>query len=77
MPRLPLVRVELDLRIEHASHEAVVNGGEGNITVRFPTLASLLHFATMTRPWWGLIPRAVPIRVEYQGWGWWLRRPPN
>lgn len=61
MIQLPIV-VEVDLLIEHDGRQLTVQGSGGNFVARFPTLASLFHFARII---WAR-RTAAPIDATFQ-----------
>jgi len=64
MQRL-LHALEVHLLVEHAGHQMTVTGSDARFVARFPTLASMVHFA---RIGWALrrsIPAEASLSVEW------------
>jgi hypothetical protein len=63
----PLPALDLDLRVEHGGHRVSLTGTGKRFTARFPTVASLLHFARIFWPLRKRFPREYSLRVSLRG----------
>lgn len=68
MTQTPL-KLDVDLRIEHAGHQLDLKGSGQRFVARFRTLRGLIHFGRLLWPLRKQMPKGWVVRIVFRGIG--------
>jgi len=63
---LPYLNLEVNLHLEHSGHNLDITGTGPDYTLRFPSLASALHYAMNFWPLRKRLPEGTVIHLQYR-----------